>query len=88
MGKTTYGTEYCSALILDYRRAEAALRSRPRLVNDGTTRRQIDEIKHESYAIELNLIRDMLESAEITRLQARHLRRNVYVMQVDANSEL
>ncbi|KFI79004.1 sodium:proton antiporter [Bifidobacterium mongoliense DSM 21395] len=88
MGKTTYGTEYCSALILDYRRAEAALRSRPRLVNDGTTRRQIDEIKHESYAIELNLIRDMLESAEITRLQARHLRRNVYVMQVDADSEL
>lgn len=88
MGRNVYNTEYCSALILDYRRAEAALRSRPRLTRDGTTRRQIDEIKHESYAIELNIIRDMLDNNEITRVQARHLRRNVYVMQVDADSEL
>ena len=29
MGKPTYRTEHCSALILDYRRAEAALRNRP-----------------------------------------------------------
>lgn len=87
MGRSTYNTEYCSALILDYRRAEAAMRSRPKLVS-GTTRRQMDEVKHESYAIELNIIQDMLENSEITRAQARQLRRNVYVMQVDADSGL
>jgi CPA1 family monovalent cation:H+ antiporter len=88
MGNTTYTTEYCSQLILDYRRAEASLRSRPNFVNNTRQVAQIDEAKHESYAIELSIIQDMLENGDISRAQARHLRRNVYVMQVDADSEL
>ncbi len=31
MGQDTYNTEHCSALILDYRRAEASLKSRPNM---------------------------------------------------------
>ncbi len=88
MGQNPDATEYCSALILDYRRAEAALRARPSIGGNAKLLTQIDEARHESYAIELGIIRDMVESGEISRAQAKHLRRNVYVMQVDADSEL
>jgi CPA1 family monovalent cation:H+ antiporter len=88
MGQNPDDTEYCSALILDYRRAEAALRARPSVAVSTKLLTQIDEAKHESYAIELGIIRDMVESGEVSRAQAKHLRRNVYVMQVDADSEL
>jgi CPA1 family monovalent cation:H+ antiporter len=88
MGQNPDDTEYCSALILDYRRAETALRARPSVAVSTKLLTQIDEAKHESYAIELGIIRDMVESGEVSRAQAKHLRRNVYVMQVDADSEL
>ena len=49
---------------------------------------QTEEAKRDSYAIELGIIQDMYESGRINRTQMRQLRRNVYVMQVDAESEL
>lgn len=88
MGKSTYNTEYCSALLLDYRRAEATLKARPNMGATTEMITQIEEIKRESYGIELSVIQDMLEADDITRSQARQLRKNVYVMSVAADSSI
>ena len=47
---------------------------------------QAADLKRDSYGIELGVVQDMLEAGDITRTQARTLRRNIYVMQVDADS--
>lgn len=88
MGRNRYSTEHCSTLILDYRRAEASLRSRPDVSGGSEALEQLEQAKRDSYAIELGIIQDMAESGAITRAQMRQLRRNVYVMQVDADAEL
>ncbi len=87
MGRDTYNTEHCSGLLLDYRRGEAALRSRPNVGNSAEAQSQAEDVKRESYGIELSVIQDMLEAGEITRAQSKQLRRNVYVMSVDADSQ-
>ena len=86
MRHTRYNTEHCSALLLDYRRAEATLRARPTVAGGAAAITQAEDIKRESYGIELGLVQDLLEAGDITRAQARALRRNIYVMQVDADS--
>ena len=86
MGNDTYNTEHCSALLLDYRRAEGSLQARPNMSGTTETITQVEEVKRESYGIELSVIQDMLEAGDINRAQARSLRRNIYVMQVDADS--
>ena len=86
MTKDTYNTEFCSALILDYRRAEASLKSRPNMEGSTEAANQAADIKRDSYGIELGVVQDMLEAGDITRAQAKALRRNIYVMQVDADS--
>ncbi|PLS28899.1 Na+/H+ antiporter [Bifidobacterium parmae] len=86
MSHDRFNTEFCSALILDYRRAEASLKARPNMEGSAAAAGQADEIKKQSYAIELGIVQDMLEAGDISRPQARELRRNVYVMQVDADS--
>ena len=88
MGRGNYRTEHCSALILDYRRAEGALKSRPNMGGSAKAIAQAEEIKRESYGIELGIIQDMLEAGDITRAQAKALRRNVFVMSVDADSSI
>lgn len=86
MGRDTYNTEHCSALLLDYRRAEASLKARPTMSGSAAVIGQVEEVKRESYGIELRVIQDMLEAGDISRPQAKILRRNIYVMQVDADS--
>ena len=86
MGQDTYNTEHCSALLLDYRRAEASLQARPTMSGTTETITQVEDVKRESYGIELGMIQDMYEAGDINRAQARSLRRNIYVMQVDADS--
>ncbi|KFI58975.1 cation:proton antiporter [Bifidobacterium cuniculi] len=86
MGRDEYDTEYCSALLLDYRLAESTLKSRPNVGSATALAAQIDEVKRDSFAIELRVIQDMVEADEITRAQARQLRKNVYVMSVDADA--
>jgi monovalent cation/hydrogen antiporter len=81
-----YPTEYCTMLLRDYQRSRARLSSRDDIVDRVKMAPKIDEAKRESYSIELGVIQDMLGNGEITRNQAKHLRRNVYVMQVDAES--
>lgn len=88
MGNDTALASYYSALLLDYRRTESTLRSRPTLAQGAKASAQVQEARHESYTIELGVVQDMLAGDEITRAQAKQLRRNVYVMQVDADAEL
>ncbi|RSX52716.1 Na+/H+ antiporter [Bifidobacterium samirii] len=88
MRRDTYNTEHCTALLLDYRRAEGALRARPNMSGSARTIGMAEEVKRESYAIELGVIQDMVAAGDITRAQGKALRRNVYVMSVDADSSL
>ena len=88
MTRNTYNTEHCSALLLDYRRAESALRARPNMSGSAKMITMAEDVKRESYAIELGVIQDMLAAGDITRAQAKTLRRNVYVMSVDADSSI
>jgi CPA1 family monovalent cation:H+ antiporter len=88
MGKDTYNTEHCSGLLLDYRRGEAALRARPNVGDSAEAQAQAEEVKRESYGIELGVIQDMYEAGDITRAQSKQLRRNVYVMSVDADAQI
>ncbi|RSX52112.1 sodium:proton antiporter [Bifidobacterium goeldii] len=81
-----YNTEHCSMLLLDYRRAESALRARPNMGGSAEAIAKAEDVKRESYGIELGVIQDMYEAGDITRAQAKALRRNVYVMSVDADS--
>ena len=86
MSRSSYDTEHCSALILEYRRAEGMLRARPNMEGSAAAIRQAEDVKRESYGIELGIVQDMFENGDITRAQAKMLRRNIYVMQVDADS--
>ena len=86
MSSNTYGTEYVSSLLMDYRRAEAALKSRPNMANSASLVTQIEDVKRESFGIELSVIQNMVEAGDITRAQARQLRKNVDVMSVAADS--
>ena len=88
MGRDTYNTEHCSALLLDYRRGEATLRSRPNVGTSAEAQAQAEDVKRESYGIELGVIQDMYEAGDITRAQSKQLRRNVYVMSVDADAQI
>ena len=49
MGQDTYNTEHCSALLLDYRRAEASLQARPTMSGTTETITQVEDVKRESY---------------------------------------
>ena len=88
MGRGTYNTEHCSGLLLDYRRSESALRARPNMGISAEAQEQAEEVKRESYGIELGVIQDMYEAGDITRAQSKQLRRNVYVMSVDADAQI
>lgn len=67
MSSNTYGTEYVSSLLMDYRRAEAALKSRPNMANSASLVTQIEDVKRESFGIELSVIQNMVEAGDITR---------------------
>lgn len=56
MGGDTYNTEHCSGLLLDYRRSESALRARPNMGISAEAQEQAEEVKRESYGIELGVM--------------------------------
>ena len=71
------------------RRAGAGVTRRGFLLGAGAAAfTMADDVKRESYGIEMGIIQDMFEAGDITRAQARALRRNVYVMSVDADASL
>jgi CPA1 family monovalent cation:H+ antiporter len=86
LGEERFTTEDVLSLLIEHQRADNALRSRPTMGDTTKTLVSVQEIKREGYAIELGIIQDMLEAGDISRREARLLRRNVYVMQVDADS--
>lgn len=86
LGSDRFNTEDVLSLIIEHQRAENALRARTTMGDTTKTLVSVQEIKREGYAIELSIIQDMLEAGDISRPEARLLRRNVYVMQVDADS--
>ncbi|MFT8358484.1 cation:proton antiporter [Bifidobacterium aquikefiri] len=88
LAKPNFNTEDVLSVIIEHQRAETALRARPSVNESAHVLNGIQEIKREGYAIELGVIQNMFESGDITRAEARQLRRNVYVMQVDADSDL
>lgn len=68
--------------------AKATLRSRPNVGTSAEAQAQAEDVKRESYGIELGVIQDMYEAGDITRAQSKQLRRNVYVMSVDADAQI
>lgn len=88
LAKSEFNTEDVLSVIIEHQRAETALRARPSVNESAHVFNGIQEIKREGYAIELAVIQNMFESGDITRTEARQLRRNVYVMQVDADSSI
>lgn len=88
LAKSDFNTEDVLSVIIEHQRAETALRARPSVNESAHVMNGIQEIKREGYAIELAVIQNMFESGDITRTEARQLRRNVYVMQVDADSSI
>lgn len=63
-------------------------RARPNVGDSAEAQAQAEEVKRESYGIELGVIQDMYEAGDITRAQSKQLRRNVYVMSVDADAQI
>ncbi|PLS30012.1 sodium:proton antiporter [Bifidobacterium margollesii] len=78
--------EIIARLIGEYRAALTTLHTqtstlmRPKL----PSLQGVDDIRTQTFRLELETIREMLEEDEITRPQAKLMRQNVYLMQADA----
>lgn len=88
LGKSHFKTEDLLNTIINHQMIESSAEGKTEYAGMPAIRDQVEEAKREGYAIELGQIQDMVESGEISRTTARKMRRNVYVMQVDADSAL
>ncbi|MCT6918180.1 MAG: sodium:proton antiporter, partial [Bifidobacteriales bacterium] len=88
LGKGRFKTEDLLNTIINHQMIESSAEGKTEYAGIPAVRDQVEEAKREGYAIELSQIQDMVESGEISRTTARKMRRNVYVMQVDADSAL
>ncbi len=88
LGKGRFKTEDLLTTIINHQMIESSAEGKTEYAGIPAVRDQVEEAKREGYAIELSQIQDMVESGEISRTTARKMRRNVYVMQVDADSAL
>jgi len=88
LGKGRFKTEDLLTTIINHQMIESSAEGRTDYSGMPAVRDNVEEAKHEGYAIELGQIQDMFEAGEISRSLAKELRRNVYVMQVDADSAL
>lgn len=88
LGKGRFKTEDLLNTIINHQMIESSAEGKTEYAGIPAIRDQLEETKREGYAIELSQIQDMVESGEISRTTARKMRRNVYVMQVDADSAL
>ncbi|MDO4913291.1 MAG: sodium:proton antiporter [Bifidobacteriaceae bacterium] len=86
--KDAYGSDACTALTMQYLHTKAVMQARPNRAKAMQLIQEIQDLKRESFSIELNVINEMQDANEITRAEAKELRSNVYVMQVDADSEI
>ncbi|TPF96948.1 hypothetical protein EP30_04485 [Bifidobacterium sp. UTCIF-39] len=79
--------EIIARLIGEYRAALSSLHTKTSsLVSLQTlpSRQGVADIRTQTFRLELETIREMLDEDEITRAQAKMMRQNVYLMQADA----
>ncbi|OZG51094.1 sodium:proton antiporter [Bombiscardovia coagulans] len=88
LGKGRFKTEDLLTTIINHQLIESSAQGKTSIEGGAGLRRKTEEIMREGYSIELSVIQDMVEAGEISRSQARDLRRNVYIMQVDNDSVL
>ncbi len=82
-------TEDVTTLLLDYQRALAMLRtSSASITTVLKTPDHTNELKAYAYQLELEQIQQMYEEERITRTQARRMRENVHLMQLDLDSNM
>lgn len=83
--RDTYDAELVSELLVEYRSMLAMLRAQSdQFINRSIqTNRVLDQVRTQAFQLEMASITDMLDEHEITREQARMMRKNVYLMQAD-----
>ncbi|RBP99595.1 cation:proton antiporter [Bifidobacterium xylocopae] len=86
LGKGRFKTEDLLTTIINHQLIESSAEGKTEFGEVSQMSESVEEVKREGYAVELSVVQDMVEAGEISRGQARELRRNVYVMQVDTDS--
>ena len=82
-------TEDVNALIIELQRSLRRLRSDAPSVSSATrTEARVNEVKREGLRLELEHIQMMFESGRISRASAKHMRENVYLMQLDLEDRI
>ena len=83
--RDTYDAEIVAELLVEYRSLLAMLRAQSDQFIDRSiqTSQVLDEVRTQAFHLETVSINDMLDEHEITREQARMMRKNVYLMQAD-----
>lgn len=80
--------EIIARLIGEYRAALTTLHTQTSTLMRPTlglpSRQGVEDVRTQTYRLELETIREMLDDDEITRPQAKMMRQNVYLMQADA----
>ncbi|PWG59191.1 cation:proton antiporter [Bifidobacterium catulorum] len=79
--------EIIARLIGEYRAALSTLHAKASslpTLSSLPSRQGVDDVRTQTFRLELETIREMLEEEEITRGQAKMMRQNVYLMQADA----
>lgn len=82
-------TEDAAALLLEYQRSVAMLRSSmPSVTSTIRAADRTDDIKRFAYSCELEQIQDAYEEERLSRSAARYMRENVFLMQLDLNDAI
>jgi CPA1 family monovalent cation:H+ antiporter len=79
-------TEYASKLLIEYQASLSALRDpSPSVTQALEVADDANDIWHQAYQIELEQIQHAYEDDKISRAEARRMRENVSLMQMDLN---
>ncbi len=82
-------TEDAAALLLEYQRSVAMLRSSmPSVTSTIRAADRTEDIKRFAYACELKQIQEAYEEERLSRPAARYMRENVFLMQLDLNDAI
>ncbi len=82
-------TEDAAALLLEYQRSVAMLRSSmPSVTSTIRAADRTEDIKRFAYACELEQIQEAYEEERLSRPAARYMRENVFLMQLDLNDAI
>jgi len=86
---STYPPEAVATLVIGFQAAANALdATRPDITLYARTTDRMDEVERCAYQLELEEIQHRLDRGELTRVQAKTLRDNVYLMLVDLDAHM